>query len=465
VGSFHHLQQLCPLLYLCQLDQVELPFKHLTLTVSMCTIPDRPRVTIIGAGPVGLWTAVQIKQQDETIAVKIFEKHEEYQRVHGLRLNIQNLQSPHNGEHLVSWIQSLQNVSSDSKTIFVSTKELEDKLLEVATSLGVEIVYEAVNTTERLKELAETSNILVGADGSKSFVRETAFADSELKTKDFKFIIELKFQFQSEASNNNLMFDKVKELYPTEKLLNFLAEEQICEKINQGTNKRQSTLRFFVDEETYTNLGIVTFKNPKNLKNHWSELPKKLQDDILAWFAAKQMTKKLLDFKPEECAISKLTISAYRSPKVYQSENSMNYILVGDSAGGVPYFKALNIALKSSSTLANHVIKFLKDDKDSKDELVKYEEFYTKLIRKEITRAEWKTVALNQVDKFVKISSKVPWQVNKWGRSDQKRMKNIGLHIQEFILGKAINLDYNIKDCQCEHHQPVESFLARLRPD
>ena len=76
----------------------------------------------------------------------------------------------------------------------------------------------------------------------------------------------------------------------------------------------------------------------------------------------------------------------------------MNYILVGDSAGGVPYFKALNIALKSSSTLANHVIKFLKDDKDSKDELVKYEEFYTKLIRKEITRAEWKTVALNQVE-------------------------------------------------------------------
>lgn len=416
------------------------------------------KVTIIGAGPVGLWTAIQIKQQDKegNIGVKIFEKYKEYQRKHGLHIDTANLQSEYNTPQLTNWIKSLQKNSNASKVVFVSTKELEDKLLELAKSLDIEVVYEAVNTKEKMDEVADDCDILIGADGSHSFVRETVFSDLELVKKDLKFIIELKFQLKCKSEEKNLMFDKVRELYPTEKVLNFLAEEHISDRNSETTNKKQSTLRFFVDEKTYTALGEVSFKNPKNLKKDWEQLPQKLKDDILKWFAIKQMCDKQLEIDPQDCAITKLTISAYRSAKVFKIENNRKYLLVGDSAGGVPYFKALNIALKTSKTMVNHIIKLFQGDKES---LSKYEEYYIKLISKEIFKAKVKTTTLNQVNTFVKISNKVPWQVNKWDWGDRQKIESRSRHIQEYILGKAEHQDYS-KACNCGHHEPPVSRFA-----
>ena len=128
---------------------------------------------------------------------------------------------------------------------------------------------------------------------------------------------------------------------------------------------------------------------------------------------------------------------------------------MGDSAGGVPYFKALNIALKTSKTMVNHMIKFFQEDQES---LSKYEEYYIKLINMEIFNAEVKTAALNQVNTFVKISSKVPWQVNKWGWNDMQKIESMCLHIQEYIRGKAEYQDHS-KACLCCHHEPTVSLL------
>ena len=82
---------------------------------------------------------------------------------------------------------------------------------------------------------------------------------------------------------------------------------------------------------------------------------------------------------------------------------------MGDSAGGVPYFKALNIALKTSKTMVNHIIKLFQGDKES---LSKYEEYYIKLISKEIFKAKVKTTTLNQVTQYYFAKSKVYKTIN-----------------------------------------------------
>ena len=39
-------------------------------------------IAIIGAGPVGLWTAIQIKKRSPDAQVTLFERYDEYKRHH-----------------------------------------------------------------------------------------------------------------------------------------------------------------------------------------------------------------------------------------------------------------------------------------------------------------------------------------------------------------------------------------------
>lgn len=44
-------------------------------------------IVIVGAGPFGLWTAIQIKKRNPDTSVTIYERYEKYQRSHVLRLD------------------------------------------------------------------------------------------------------------------------------------------------------------------------------------------------------------------------------------------------------------------------------------------------------------------------------------------------------------------------------------------
>ena len=50
-------------------------------------IKENPDFVIVGAGPVGLWTAIQLKKRASDSRVIIFERYSDYQRSHVIRLD------------------------------------------------------------------------------------------------------------------------------------------------------------------------------------------------------------------------------------------------------------------------------------------------------------------------------------------------------------------------------------------
>lgn len=56
-------------------------------SVRSIMVPAAPDVVFVGAGPVGLWTAVQIKILCPWASILMLEKYAEYQRKHVLLLD------------------------------------------------------------------------------------------------------------------------------------------------------------------------------------------------------------------------------------------------------------------------------------------------------------------------------------------------------------------------------------------
>ena len=79
-----------------------------------------PDVVIVGAGPVGLWTAVQIKLLRPHNTVLILEKYKEYQRKHLLRLKQASMAGCPADPRLLALVRSLPPA--------VRTSELEGKV-------------------------------------------------------------------------------------------------------------------------------------------------------------------------------------------------------------------------------------------------------------------------------------------------------------------------------------------------
>lgn len=46
----------------------------------------RADIVFVGAGPVGLWTAIQAKKRNPQAQIQVYERYTEYQRSHVLRL-------------------------------------------------------------------------------------------------------------------------------------------------------------------------------------------------------------------------------------------------------------------------------------------------------------------------------------------------------------------------------------------
>ena len=374
-----------------------------------------PHVIFVGAGPVGVYTAIQAKLLAPELDIVLFEKYVEYQRKHILSIDASSYVESHPDERFQQLISQLVGT--------VRTNDLEDKLLTFARAIGVRIEYKNITSTEDLaREFPETP-VIVGSDGSHSLVRKQVFND-ELEThEDLQYVVEIKYEVSGKAR----LLNTLSEYLPAMTQTHHLVSENVG-KEKEGISP--VTARFFVDQATFEELKAkgVTFKNP--LKLHDSSAQdslaiRKLFDSINAWVIARHdLTQENRIVDSEK--ITAVNLPIYRSKEFAREFSGKRWFLVGDAALGVPYFRSLNAGLLSGTQLAKLIHEFFHPEMNQANQnelssfakvfsslddgtvVEKYNRKMTSLAEKEISRARWKDIGVNSAITYAETSQALP---------------------------------------------------------
>lgn len=401
----------------------------MAITVNSIPMPilnaDNPDVVFVGGGPVGLWTAAQTKLLNKDLKIVVLEKHEEYQRKHILNISTSSLKGipDHAGfKELAKEIKANNNIR---------TNDLEARLKKIAQDLGIEIRKEHVQEPEKLKESFPNTKLFIGADGSHSRVRETIF-DGELSIEEnLQYIAEVKYEVHGQGRKMH----GLKQKYPTQKLMKSVTTEHIGTESNGIT---PITLRLFINKETYEKMAPASFKNPYHFATHQEVIHKKLKENIMIWLNAKEQVLEEQRVKGSE-KITVTRLSIYASKTFVKQVDNATWCLVGDAAFGVPFFRSLNNGLLSGTKLAKAISKSFAVKQAFSElnqgghvckPLAQYASYVKRLSGHETFVARIKNLFIRFYLWFVKISSIVPWQVNKWSEARALRFRTPHLNSQ-----------------------------------
>lgn len=357
-------------------------------------------IVIIGAGPVGLWNAIQIKKRRPQWDVQMYEKYELYQRSHVLRLDHwslllygKNIKNEHEKKFYeeVTGKGFLEIVAQVAGSLYIKTNDLEAALKNYAKSLGIKIDLKNISSVEEVMLLHPECTQFIASDGAHSKMRTELLGENSKDTEDLQNIVEVKYQVKGKTK----MLGNVGEQFNHNQNFNHMAFEYVGREKEGLTS---ITLRFFIDRKTYDTLPKAEFKSPIKLGINDETLPQCLIDDVNHYFEIRQ--KEFNDEIVEGSkTLTKLTLSVYTAKQFAIKKSHAAWFLVGDAAMGVPYFRALNCGLILASRLAQILCA-----KDNLDKKVNLYNFHQKLhVATEFNIAKSKNALLIGYDWLRKI--------------------------------------------------------------
>ncbi len=378
-------------------------------------------VVFIGAGPVGLWTAAQVKLHAPAIHVRVLEKYSEYQRRHILRIDPKSLRTPLAGDpRLAAFLDGLPPV--------VRTCELECRLSELATRSGVEVEHERpvgendLRSPEALVQNGPSTLLaVVGADGAHSLVRRSLFADALSTYEEVMYACELKY----EAEGKIRELEPVREAYPVLKLMRHAAHEYVGKPAGSRT---PVTLRLIVSAAEFVEMSGATFREPflLHLERDRIKIPAGVLESLSIWMNARaHITGEQL--VPDSLRLSVTSLAPYRSAVFVRRRAVADApaILVGDAAFGVPFFRSLNNGLLSGTRLAIilHALSRARNPVEKESALDGYIQFVERLAAREIRAARVKRSFLKTAKWWCDLSGRVPWQTIKISKAEVQRLR------------------------------------------
>ncbi len=359
----------------------------------------------VGGGPVGIWTAIQIKKRNPNTEITIYERFETYQRSHVLRLDYWSLTlyaKVLGNDFENEFLKEITNKTmkdiqlNPTKSIYVRTNDLEVALKKYAQNLGINIVYKKVSTLEEVESLHPNCQHFIAADGANSLFRKQLLGEDDIEKTALQYIIEMKY-----SVNNKTSKIKLGEVFKVNSETEYMGFEYVGRFKNDTT---PISIRFFIDEETYNNIPGATFKDPLTiegirLNNNLSDLDTTIN--------------RYLDYRKEKChdivdynniKISKLPLNVYCAHKFGIERNGKAWFLTGDAALGVPYFRSLNSGLMLGSRLSQILTsKVNKLDKSNKLNIELYNIHRALHIQTEFGIAKGKNMLLKSFNKVRKI--------------------------------------------------------------
>lgn len=304
-----------------------------------------PDIIIVGAGPVGLATAVQIALYTKDTGVKILllEKHESYQRTNSISLSEESFVKSHTDE---SYSNTWKAWGSS-----VAVTKVENDLLTLAADLGIEI--RRPYTVESLKQVREEyplTEVVIAADGSRSVLRQHFVSDKNTHRQDLQYLARVTYKVEGKTRALKLWTEAT----PLLGSVHHIVTESLR---TTPDGKTQVTLDVIVSEKEFKALKKhATFKNPV----HWDSdrekglVPVNLVKTIDRWIA-ERVGRLEENVVPMSMQLSCTDLVTYASPRVVFNEGNLTVYVVGDAAFGVPYLRSGNNGFMCANNLAKVV--------------------------------------------------------------------------------------------------------------
>jgi hypothetical protein len=177
------------------------------------------------------------------------------------------------------------------------------------------------------------------------------------------------------------------------------------------------TLRTFLDRKTYEAIPDATFRNPLSIDS--DNMPDSLRQTIKTYMDIRSIRaaeKALAD----SVKVTKLILSMYAAKKFGVMHEDRAWFFAGDSAMGVPYFRALNAGFFVSSQLA----RILSTGLSPNNKVTAYNAVRPLDVAWEFTTARSKDLLLQAYQDFSKISSEVPWEFMTFDRQTKDAIQD-----------------------------------------
>lgn len=314
------------------------------------------QTVIIGAGPVGLWTAIQLKKRNLDNHITVYERYDTYQRSHVLRLDHWSMILYNKNKNNEAETQFINEVTGKSrknmqrqftKSLYIKTNDFEQALKNYCKNLGINIVIQKINSIKEVENLHPDCSHFIASDGAHSILRTELLGQDNIDSKPLQYVVELKFHVPHKTTKSKNLKD----------LLSLNIENQFMNFEYVGkfkNNQTPLTSRFFLNKQLYEKLPEASFKQPLSFET-LDSIPElhDFRDNLHKYIAyRKEYYGDQIDI--QQVKISKLVLSVYSAKKfaVHNEQTNKCWFLTGDAAMGVPYFRALNSGMMLSSRLS-----------------------------------------------------------------------------------------------------------------
>lgn len=296
-----------------------------------------PDVVIVGAGPVGLFTAIEMKLLNPALKIKILDRNNEYTRHHILKLEEDSLIN----STAYKTYEGVRKLNG-----FVPTSEIESTFLQIAKELNIEIETGVkVQDSKELLKQYPTAHTIIGADGAHSIVRKQLFDDKKIVDANLQYIVEIKYKAKGATSRlSNLIYGPALGQVP------HLVSENVGKEKDGAT---PVSLFIFVDEATYKEIRETPNAKLADLRPTTKNM-RQLLNTIRPWLSLRRAALNE-DLIEDSEKINGVALSVYQSECFAKEIDGRRAYLVGDAAAAVPYFRALNAGLIAAALTAQKI--------------------------------------------------------------------------------------------------------------
>jgi 2-polyprenyl-6-methoxyphenol hydroxylase-like FAD-dependent oxidoreductase len=312
----------------------------------------KKKIFFVGAGPVGLFTAIQLQwllnKYGLNYEVKFVERNEAYTRYQTVFLDPTSFDevADTDNEALNALIQELKLHPR------IKIQVLEAKLVAIAKAQGMEIDHYAFTTLEQLKKDYPDADMVIGCDGSRSKVREDVF-ENKLWRKTLQYSLLIKYPVEKGRKLDSVSLYALSKKVPGHYLF-----EHVQEPASETENdKAQVSLQIFIDSHSYDKLQDKV----KHAKGYTLEQLK--EDDSKLY----QVIKEYLSVRKNQAGevraddkmdLSVFAIDCYSSKKGWVYTNGSLVVLNGDALMGWPFLRSINNGFLVGSMLAKSLSEY-----------------------------------------------------------------------------------------------------------